>query len=40
MAKDLSNKKSPMKDPLSFIGLFYLLHAERLISATRELEDP
>lgn len=23
MAKDLSNKKSPMKDPLSFIGLFY-----------------
>ena len=22
MAKDLSHKKSPMKDPLSFIGLF------------------
>lgn len=32
--------KSPMKDPLSFIGLFCLLHAERLISAARELEDP
>lgn len=36
----LSHKKSPMKDPLSFIGLFCLLHAERLVSASRELEDP
>lgn len=40
MAKGLSHKKSPMKDPLSFIGLFCLLHAERLVSAARELEDP
>lgn len=36
----LSNKKARWKIPLSFIGLFYLLHAERLVSASRELEDP
>ena len=40
LSKFLSHKKSPMKDPLSFIGLFCLLHAERLVSAARELEDP
>ena len=39
MAKGLHNKKPDERSPV-FHRAFCLLHAERLVSAARELEDP